>query len=153
MPAPFFSQSTLSWWKNKLQVSPVMSEETAYRSYIYNGELFHVTGVIVAQMQYYNLCCKMMRLGTSCSQQTCCTNILARLHAEGSFGHAMKYACFKNMSTTVHIMVVPLLSGNSTIKSMAISSHGVLGLAIGCSNPGVFPGNHFMDVYTRQLVQ
>lgn len=34
---------------------------------------------------------------------------------------------------------------------MAISSHALLGLATGCRNPGVFPGNHFMDVHIGDI--
>lgn len=81
-----------------------------------------------------------------------CMNIRANFHADGSPLQGIKCACFEKRSITVHMTVLPLLSRRSTKKSIAISSHGLLGLATDCNSPRGFPGRGFILAQTWQFL-
>lgn len=94
---------------------------------------------------------EIIRRGASCNLYTCCMKSFANLRADGSPLQGMKWVCLEKRSITIQMNVLPLLSDNYPIKSIAISSHGLLGLAMGCNRPRGFPGLGFVLAHTGHV--
>ena len=73
--------------------------------------------------------------GIPCNWTTWVTSRSAVSAADGSLGRATKWTIFKNRSTTVMMVLLPLEVGRLVTKSRAMSDHGQPGMGRGRRRP------------------
>jgi hypothetical protein len=73
-----------------------------------------------------------MDSGTPWSLKMVSKNALANVIAEYGWSRAMKWAYFKNQSTTVRMTELPSTLGKPSTKSSTMSRHTPVGTANGC---------------------